>query len=392
MPDMMKVNRAYKFRIYPDSEQEVNLAKTFGCCRFVWNQMLMDECDFYLATDAHFVPTPAKYKKRFPFLKEVDSLALANTQMDLNQAFKRFFEDPNVGHPQFKSKKKSHKSYTTNCQYPSGGNPTIQVVFGEGIVLPKVGMVKTLFHRRPNPDWTLKRATVSQTPSGEYYCSLQYEFEVPVPERVLPTKERTLGLDYSSPKFYVDHTGFSPERPQWFRESEKKLARYQRRLTRMVPGSKNWQAMKLKIQKLQAHIANQRKDFIHKESRRIANAWDAVCVEDLNLRDMARSLNLGKSTLDNGFGGFRVVLAYKLEELGKPLIKIDKWFPSSKTCHNCGYIKKDLTLKDRIWVCPVCGAVVERDTNAGQNIRDEGLRVFYEGLGELTSVPASALL
>ena len=368
--------RAIKVRIYPTDDQEIAFAKTFGCVRFIWNQMLSDEQEFYAATDKHFIPTPAKYKEKSPFLKEVDSLALANVQQNLNQAFQKFFKDPNkVGHPNFKSKKKSKRSYTTNCQYTESG-PTIEVV-ENGIKLPKVGVVPAYIYRQPMPGWTLKSATVSQNASGKYFCSLLYEFVVDTPKEVLPAEETSIGLDYSSPDFYVDDQNNSPGRPRWFREAEQKIARMQRQLTRMQYGSKNYIQLRQKLRELQEHVANQRKDFAHKQSRKIANSYDAACVEDLDLSALSRTLNLGKSTLDNGFGMFRTFLAYKLQEQGKSLIKIDKWFPSSKTCHECGYVKKDLTLNDRIWVCPCCGAIVHRDANAGKNIKTEGIRQFY---------------
>lgn len=338
--------------------------------------MLGDEQTFYAATDEHFVPTPAKYKAQAPFLKEVDSLALANVQMDLNQSFSLFFKDPKkFGHPNFKSKKKTNRSYTTNCLYGKSGQSI--KVFKNGISLPKLGIVPANLYRKPMSGWTLKAATISQTPSGKYFCSLLYEFVVTPPQEVLPTEETTLGLDYSSPNFYVDDRGRSPDKPKWFREAEKKQARMQRQLTRMKEGSRNYKELDCKLRELQEHIANQRKDFCHKLSRKIANSYDAVCVENLDLRTLSETLNLGKSTMDNGFGMFREFLQYKLREQGKHLIKIDKWFPSSKTCYECGYIKNDLVLGDRIWVCPCCGAIIERDQNAGKNIKRGGLRKFY---------------
>ena len=175
----------------------------------------------------------------------------------------------------------------------------------------------------------------------------------------------------------MDHENRSPDKPQWFRESEAKLAHEQRLLSHMKYGSKNYIRQLRKIEVLQERIANQRKDFAHKESRRIANAYGAVCVEDLDLQAMAQSLNLGKSTNDNGFGMFREFLKYKLEEQGKHLIKVDKWYPSSKTCHYCGGYYKDLQLGEEEWVCPHCGKHILRNQNAGINIRREGIRQFY---------------
>ena len=225
--------------------------------------------------------------------------------------------------------------------------------------------------------WKLKAATISQSKSGKYYCSLLYEFVTNAPKESLPEKSSTLGLDYSSPLFYVDHNGNSPCKAKWFSKAEDKLALYQRQLSRMEEGSKNHKEQLLKIQLMHEHIANQRKDFAHQESRRIANAYNAVCVEDLNLRNMAQSLTLGKSTNDNGFGMFRDFLEYKLKEQGKHLIRLDMWYPSSKTCHHCGYVNSSLSLNDREWMCPSCGKTILRDYNAALNIRDAGIVQFY---------------
>lgn len=374
----MVVQRAIKYAIDPTDEQKVFFAKTFGCCRFIWNQMLGDEQAFYAATDKHFVPTPAKYKNQFPFLKEVDSLALCNEQIALNKAFTGFFEKRS-GHPNFKSKKKTKLSYTTNNQFHNG-KPTIQLVHN-GIRLPKVGVVKANLHRLPKAGWRLKSVTVSQAKSGKYFCSVLFEYEEAVPAPVLPTEDTTLGLDYSSPLFYVDDSRHSPDIVHWFRAEEQKLGKLQRQLSRMQYGSKNYERQKQKFQVLHEHIANRRKDFAHKESRRIANAYDAVCVEDIDLRAISRSLHLGKSTLDNGFGMFRTFLEYKLNEQGKQLIWIDKWFPSTKTCHDCGFVNKDVVLGVSEWVCPECGVLHPRDENAALNIKKEGLRIRYAKAG-----------
>ena len=380
----MKQQRAVKVELYPTDEQRILIHKTFGCVRAVWNDMLGDEQEFYAAADKHFIPTPAKYKKKRPYLSEVDSLALCNTQLALKKAFKRFFENPgHFRHPKFKTKKKAKKSYTTNCQYLKSG-PTVFTT-KNAVRLPKLGLVKANLYRQVSDGCDLRRrscgvlksATISETKSGRIFCALLYEFDVPAPKEVLPTLENSIGLDYSSPLFYVDHENRSPDKPRWFQESEAKLAHEQRMLSHMKYGSQNYIRQLRKIEVLQERIANQRKDFAHKESRRIANAYGAVCVEDLDLQAMAQSLNLGKLTNDNGFGMFREFLKYKLEEQGKHLIKVDKWYPSSKTCHYCGGYYKDLQLGEEEWICPHCGKHILRNQNAGINIRREGIRQFY---------------
>lgn len=253
--------------------------------------------------------------------------------------------------------------------------PTIQL--GKVYIhLPKVGDIKINKHRAPGNGWKIKSATIKQTKSGKYFISVLFE----VTEEVNPvavTKEKTLGLDYSSHDFYIDSNGDVANYPQFYRKSEEKLAKEQRKLSRMKYGSKNYEEQKHKVQLLHEKIANQRKNFCHERSTAIAKQYDAVYVEDLNLRNLARTLKLGKSTNDNGFGMFRVMLQYKLETLGKTFAKIDKWYPSSKTCHVCGLLKEDLTLADRVWTCSGCGTTHNRDHNAAINIRNVGFLGSY---------------
>lgn len=375
----VKLNRAIKYRAYPTEGQAVLLAKTFGCVRFVWNRMLTDAQTFLNETGVFFIPTPAKYKKEFPFLKEVDSLALANTQLDLKAANKRHLDDKKVGAPQLKSKHKSKMSYTTNNQAmhcKDGSFKGTIFVVGNIVHLPKVGNLKIKKHCSPKDDWRLKAATVSCTRTGKYYISLLYEFGEDI-QPVAATKEKSLGLDYSSHDFYVDSNGDVANYPRFYRKAETKLAKEQRKLSHMKYGSNNYNQQLQKIRLLQEHTANKRKNFCHTLSTAIAKQYDAVFVEDVNLRGMAGSLKLGKSTNDNGFGMFRTMLEYKLTSQGKTFAKIDRWYPSSKTCSVCGLIKDDLTLADRSWTCSGCGTTHNRDHNAAINIRNVGLLGLY---------------
>lgn len=377
---VVKLNRAIQYRAYPTEAQAVLLAKTFGCVRFVWNRMLMDAQQFLNEAGTFFVPTPAKYKKEFPFLKEVDSGALCNTQLDLQDANDHHLESPKtVGAPRLKSKSKSKMSYTTNIHSykTKDGSVVHTLALGyEAIKLPKIGWVKIKKHRQPGADWILKGATVSCTRSGKYFISLLYEFEKDI-QSIVPTKEKSLGLDYSSHDFYVDSNGEVANYPRFYRQSEEKIAKEQRKLSRMKVGSENYNEQLHKVQLLHEHITNQRKNFCHTVSAAIAKRYDAVFVEDINLRGLAGSLKLGKSTNDNGFGMFRTMLEYKLTSQGKTFAKIDKWYPSSKTCSVCGLVKDDLTLADRSWTCSSCGTTHNRDHNAAINIRNVGLLGLY---------------
>lgn len=361
------MNKAYKFRIYPNLEQQTMLAKTFGCVRFIYNRMLADKIKHYEETKQKLNNTPAQYKQEFAWLKEVDSLALANAQMNLQTAYNNFFRSPKVGFPKFKSKKSNHRSYTTNCV-----NGNIKLENGY-IKLPKVGLVKLKQHRQIPSDYNLKSVTVSQTPSGKYYASVLFEYEAET-QQIEP--QTFLGLDFSMHELYKDSNGNEPQYPRYYRQAEKKLAREQRKLSLMQKGSKNRDRQRIKVAKLHEKVANQRKDFLHKQSAMITKLYDCVCIENLDMKAMSQALNFGKSVSDNGWGMFVTFLKYKLEEQGKQLVKVNKFFASSQTCNCCGYknpATKDLSV--RAWDCLECGAHHDRDVNAAINIRNEGMRL-----------------
>ena len=342
-------------------------AKTFGCARFIYNKMLSDKIDYYQQTKQRLNNTPAQYKTEFEWLKEVDSLALANAQMNLQKAFTNFFTNPKSGFPKFKSKHRHRKSYTTNNQK---GSITLENGY---LKLPKlVDLVKVKQHRQIPKDHKIKSVTISQTPSGKYYASILCEYE----NQIQTVEPKTfLGLDFSMKELYVASDNTSAEYPRYFRKFQKKLAREQRKLSKCVTGSQNRNKQRLKVAKLHERVANQRKDFLHKLSRQIANTYDCVCIEDLDMKAMSQALNFGKSVADNGWGMFTTFLKYKLEDLGKQLIKIDRWFPSSKTCSNCGNVKDNLSLSDRVYHCNYCGITINRDYNASVNIKNQGMKL-----------------
>ena len=366
----MKANKAYKFRIYPNAEQRVLFAKTFGCVRFIYNKMLSDKIEYYEKTKQKLNNTPAQYKHEFKWLREVDSLALANAQMHLQKAFTNFFTNPKSGFPVFKSRHKNRKSYTTNNQKGS-------ITLENGLLkLPKVAeLIKIKQHRQIPKNYKIKSVTVSQTPSGKYYASILFEYENQVHETKLHT---FLGLDFSMHELYKDSEGKEPKYPGYYRQAEKKLKREQRKLSKMRKGSKNRDKQRIRVAKLHEKAANQRRDFLHKQSRQITNAYDCVCIEDLDMKAMSQCLNFGKSVSDNGWGMFVTFLKYKLEEQGKKFVKVDKFFASSQTCSKCGCKNsktKDLSV--RKWICPKCGTHHDRDVNAAVNIRNEGMRLVF---------------
>jgi putative transposase len=320
----------------------------------------------------HKNPTPAKYKEEFEWLKEVDSLALANAQLNLQTAYNNFFRDvkknSKVGFPRFKAKHRNKDSYTTNNQ-----KNNIRIENGR-IKLPKLGFVKCKLHREIPENETIKSCTISKTASGRYYISILTER---VEKEIKQVEPRTvLGLDMDMKELYTDNQGNRASYPRYYRKSEPKLAKEQRKFSKCVKGSKNRLKQKIRVARVHEKIANQRKDFLHKLSRALVNSYDMICIEDLNMQAMKQCLNLGKSFSDNGWGMFTAFLNYKLKEAGKHLIKIDKWFPSSKTCSSCGSKNDDLTLSDRIWTCNICDSKHDRDHNAAKNILVEGIRCF----------------
>ena len=365
----MKANKAYKYRIYPNTLQQEQLAKTFGCVRFIYNKMLADKIAYYKLFSKMLSNTPAQYKNEFPFLKEVDSLALANAQLQLQTAYKNFFRDKSIGFPKFKSKKFSRQSYTTNLV-----NGNIKIAGGK-IRLPKIGDISIKIHRQIPEDCIIKSVTVSKESTGKYFVSVLTEYDISEPNITLD-KENAIGLDYSSPHFYVDSNGNTSDMPHFYRIAEAQLAKEQRKLSKMTRGSNNYYRQKRKVALVYEKVRNCRNDWQHKESRKLANSYDYICVEDINYKEMAQGLHLAKATNDNAFGQFRIYLAYKLQDQGKRLITIDKWYPSSKTCRHCGYINESLSICDRIWHCHSCGSIIERDINAAINIKNEGLRMI----------------
>ena len=245
----------YRFRIYPNKSQKELFARTFGCVRFVYNRMLAEKKEYYEKTGKVLKVTPAKYKAEFPWLKEVDSLALCNAQLHLQTAYKNFFRDSSVGFPKFKSKKNPVRSYTTNCV---NGNITLQ---NGKLKLPKAGWIRIKQHRSIDDRYILKGATVSQEADDKYYVSLLYAAEEPEHE-IRPVKT-AIGLDFSMSELYVDSNGAHADYPHFFRKSQEKLAREQRRLSHCEKGSSRYMKQKKKIARLHAHIARQRKDYLH---------------------------------------------------------------------------------------------------------------------------------
>ena len=372
--------KAYKFRIYPTEEQEIFFAKTFGCVRKVYNLMLNDRKKAYeeVKNDPSkkmTFPTPAKYKKEFPFLKEVDSLALANAQLHLDKAYKNFFRDKSVGFPRFKSKKNPVQSYTTNNQ-----NGTVALIDSKFIKVPKLkSLVRIKLHRQPKG--MIKSATISRHSSGKYYISLLCKEEI----SELPKTNSAIGIDLGITDFAILSDGQKIDNHKFTSKMEKKLKREQRKLSRRallakkkgIPLSeaKNYQKQKRKVARLHEKVMNQRTDFLNKLSTEIIKNHDIICIEDLNVKGMLRNHKLARSISDVSWSSFVAKLQYKADWYGREIIKVNQWFPSSQICSECGHKDGKKPLDIREWTCPICHTHHDRDINASINILIEGLRI-----------------
>lgn len=378
----MKITKALKMRIYPNKEQALKIDKTIGSCRYVYNHMLARNNKIYTRRNEHLsyydmqnlLPNMKEY---LPWLKEVDSQALKHACRQLNTAYDRFFKKKS-GFPKFHSKRMNRQAYTTTnkCQiaYDSGNRE---------VKLPFLGRMRCSDNRiLPNPDF--KYATVSRQ-NGKYYVSITYGIEKAV-HPVAVSENQALGLDYKSDGLYVDSNGNMAGMPKWFRDSQAKLKKEQRKLRNKVGSQKGetkshgYLKQLQKVRNLHEHIANQRLDYLQKESTRLADRYDAILIEDLDMKAIAnKGFGNGKATFDNGWGMFTTMLDYKMTERGKCLQKIDRWYPSSQTCSVCRCVNSETkNLSIRKWTCPHCGAEHNRDVNAAINIKREGLRLLNE--------------
>lgn len=361
--------RAYKYRIYPTKEQEKKIVQHIGGCRFVYNWALENKIRYYETSKEKLSAYDLNYmlkglKADNPWLKEVNSQSLQQTNKNMESAFTRFFREKK-GFPKFKSKKNPVQSFQIPQHYT--------VDFEKQLIkLPKIGNVKIVISR--TFDGTPKTATISKTPTGKYFISILVDDGKELPVKQDFDENSTIGVDLGIKDSAILSNGEKFENPKYLKNSLQKLKVLQRKVSRKVKGSNNWKKAKLKLSRLHEKISNQRNDFQHKLSFKLISENQAIALETLNVKGMIRNHHLAQAISDSAWSSFVTKLEYKAEWTGKTILRIGTFEPSSKICNVCGYYKKDLTLKDRLWICPDCKTLHDRDINAAINIKKFALQ------------------
>ncbi len=367
--------KAIKIRIYPTAEQVDFINKQLGCCRFVYNNCLAFRKDSYQnehisVSSSSAVKHITVLKKDNEWLKDVHSKVLQQSVRDMNQAYDNFFK-LHKGFPKFKSKHDNRQS----CRFPKDAFIGVR---GNRIDLIKV--LKDIHFKCSRNDERylnrnqdkVKSITLSKEPNGKFYLSILID----KPLRQVPQSSSMVGLDLGIKDFAVTSDGQVIENFHFKKNEKSRLKRLQRQISKKVVGSKNREKARLRFAKLNEKIRNRKLNFLHDVTNHLIDENQVIVMEDLNVKGMVRNHKLAESISEVNWGEFRRILAYKAAWYGRQLVFIDRFYPSSKRCNHCGYIYKELTLKDRQWVCPECGSLIDRDYNAALNILEEGERII----------------
>lgn len=405
-----KIHKALKVRLYPSEEQKVTLNKTFGCCRVVYNERLTEHINYYNTYKDN--PSRPKFKgtlpkelreKKYPWLGEdTISEALMQSQRNCEQAYSNFFNSiksqrkgRKIGYPKFKSKK-SHKDSFTLYMIKSEGLVDFD---SRTIFIPKLRNTKFRIANSSLKskwiEWFLEATplnmTVSRNSCGEYYCSILFEKEQDLEQNI--RLSNSIGLDFSPSNLYIDsNNNPAPNYRPYKQLNSKKLTKLQRRLARKQKGSNNREKARVKLARFEKHIADSRRDYIEKETLRLVRTYDVIGVEDLNLQGMMKFSHNAKNYVDTSWYSFTQKLIWKSQFNDCILVKSDRFYPSSKTCNHCGYVNKNLTLKDRKWVCPQCGTEILRDENAGKNLRDNAISLLTEEINSVLGMERTEVM
>lgn len=364
--------KAYKYRIYPNKQQEEQIQKTFGCCRFVYNQTLAHRKELYETKKESMNKIACNnyvnqiLKKEYEWLKEVDKFALTNSVYNMDSAYQKFFKEK-TGYPKFKSKRNNKRTYSTNST-----NNNIEVSFDNNkIKLPKLKWINAKVHREFTGK--IKSATISQIPSGKYFVSMLVETK----HISLPSTGCMIGIDLGIKDLFITSDGEKFDNIRTTKKYEDKLVKEQRKLSHKQKGSKNWNKQRIKVARIHEKITNTRIDNLHKISHKLISDNQVIVSEDLAVSNMVKNHNLAKAISDCSWYELTRQLQYKSDWNNRDYIKIGRFVPSSQLCSDCGYQNKDIkNLSVREWTCPSCGIVHDRDINAAKNILNEGLRLL----------------
>ena len=371
----MKQKRAYQYRVYPTDEQKHLLARTFGCARFVYNWALRLRTDAYYKENKRIgyhetsaLLTQLKQQEEYAWLTEVSSVPTQQALRHLDKAFRNFFEG-RAKYPMFKKRRNQQSAEYTTSAFKWDGT---------SLTLAKMTEPLDIRWSRPLPDGAKpSTVTVTKDRANRYFVSILVEEDI----KHLDPVEQSVGADLGLKAFVILSTGEVVGNPKFFHKDEKQLAKAQRRHAKKRKGSKNRAKARVKVAKIHARIADRRRDFLHQLSTRLIRENQTICIESLAVKNMVKNHSLAKAISDVGWSEFVSQLEYKAAWYGRTLVKIDKWYPSSKRCFDCGHVLDSLSLDIRVWTCPECGVVHDRDLNAARNIHAVGLTVF-EACGE----------